>query len=73
MADCQCWQDSRPGILTAMATLVLTLAIVSAVVLALLTFLAQQIRQDGLGHRPPPRSREDEVEPRWLQLAKLAR
>ncbi|MBA2532258.1 MAG: hypothetical protein H0V23_09155 [Nocardioidaceae bacterium] len=56
-----------------MATLVLTLAIVSAVVLALLTFLAQQIRQDGLGHRPPPRSREDEVEPRWLQLAKLAR
>jgi len=56
-----------------MATLVLTLPIVSAVVLALLTFLAQQIRQDGLGYRPPPHSREDEVEPRWLQLAKLAR
>ncbi len=37
------------------------------------TALRREIRNDGYGRRPVPRSRADDEEPRWLQLSRLAR
>jgi hypothetical protein len=44
----------------------------SVLLLALVVELAREIRADGYGHRPPPRSRADESESRSVQLARLA-
>ncbi len=49
------------------------LMIVALVTLLTVVALAREIRQDGRGVRPAPRSRADDEEPRWVQLSRLAR
>ena len=53
-----------------MTVLVLVLAVMS--LFALVAALAHEVGLDGYGHRPAPRSLNDEAEPRWVQLGRLA-
>ncbi|MBA2456662.1 MAG: hypothetical protein H0V48_09020 [Nocardioidaceae bacterium] len=55
-----------------MTIFVVLLAVTAAIVLFGMA-LAREIRSDGYGQRPPPRSRADEDESREVQLARLAR
>jgi len=52
-------------------TVALVLALLGVLLLALVA-LGHEIRRDGYGQRPPPRSRMDEAEERWVQLGRLA-
>ena len=52
----------------------LMLLFTSALLLAVVgVVLVREVRCDGYGHRPPPRSRVDEEESREHQLARLSR
>jgi len=52
-------------------TVIVVISLLAAFV-ALVAALGHEIRIDGYGHRPPPRSRGDEAEERWRQLGRLA-
>ncbi len=49
------------------------LLILGLLILLVSVTLRREIRSDGFGLRLPPRSRPDEDEPRWVQLARLSR
>ena len=52
-------------------TAIMVLALLAAFV-GFVAALGHEIRLDGYGHRPPPRSSNDEAEPRWVQLGRLS-
>lgn len=49
------------------------LVLMGGVLLTVLAALVREIRRDAYGLRPPPRSRQDEAEENWVQLARLSR
>jgi len=59
--SCHSWQRFAVRRLSAMTTLLILLALLTLTVW-LATRLRDWLRQDGLGHRPPPRSHHDWTE-----------
>jgi len=58
--SCHWWRDLSYPIITAMTEVIVLLALAVLLATALSLTLLQLVGSDGYGHRPAPRSREDD-------------